>query len=67
MGILPDGSLLFAISTQKLNLYDFANFFKVQACTNALYLDGFVSKVYAPEWDRNALGGNFGVMIGSWD
>lgn len=66
VGVLPNGHVLFVISTQKVNLYDFANYFKQQGCKNALYLDGFVSKIYAPDLDENRLGGNFGVMIGSW-
>lgn len=67
VGLLPDGRLLFVISTQKVNLYHFANYFKQQACKNALYLDGFVSKIYAPDLNEHKLGGSFGVMIGSWE
>jgi uncharacterized protein YigE (DUF2233 family) len=67
VGLLPDGRLIFVISTQKVNFYNFANYFKTQGCYNALYLDGFVSKIYAPEYNVDALGGDFGVMIGSWE
>lgn len=64
VGILPNGNLLFAISKQKINFYDFATYFKQNGCQNALYLDGFVSKTYLPEKNWKQLGGNFGVIIG---
>lgn len=48
VGILPNGNVLFAISNTKVNLYVFANYFKQNACLNALYLDGFVSKLFYP-------------------
>lgn len=65
VGINEDGNVVFAISNQKVNLYDFAALFKEQLkCKNALYLDGFVSKAYIPELKRSDAGGNFGVIIG---
>lgn len=64
VGILPNGNILFAISSKEINLYDFALFFKQAGCSNALYLDGFVSKMYCPEKQQSQLEGNFGVMIG---
>jgi uncharacterized protein YigE (DUF2233 family) len=64
VGILPDGKILFAISKREINFYDFAHFFKNQGCQNALYLDGFVSRMYLPEKKWEQLDGNFGVMIG---
>ena len=64
VGILPDGKVLFAMSKKRINFYDFATYFKNQGCANALYLDGFVSKVYLPSKDWIQLKGNFGVMIG---
>lgn len=63
VGILPDGSILFAISTEKVNLYRFANFFRQNGCKNALYLDGFVSKMYCPELNIQQTDGSFGVII----
>ena len=64
VGVLPNGNLLFAMSKQKINLFDFASYFKKQGCKNALYLDGFVSKTYLPSkhW-KSSTGGNFGVII----
>jgi uncharacterized protein YigE (DUF2233 family) len=64
VGILPNGNVLFAISKQKVNFYDFATLFKQMGCKNALYLDGFVSKCYLPANGANDLGGAFGVIIG---
>ncbi len=62
-GILPDGKILFAISEDKINLYDFALWFKHKGCKNALYLDGFVSRMYLPSQGREQTDGNFGVII----
>ncbi len=64
VGLLSNGNVLFAISKEEINLYDFALFFKNEGCRNALYLDGFVSRMYCPEKKQNSLDGDFGVMIG---
>ena len=44
VGLLPDGKVLFAISKDEMNFYDFASFFRNRGCRDALYLDGFVSQ-----------------------
>lgn len=64
VGILPDNSILFAISKKEISFYDFAKYFQNKGCKNALYLDGFVSRAYIPEKNRIQTDGNFGVMIG---
>jgi len=64
VGVLPNGNLLFAMSKEKINFYDFANFFKLNSCDNALYLDGFVSRTYLPSKNWIQEDGNFGVIIG---
>jgi uncharacterized protein YigE (DUF2233 family) len=64
VGILPDGQVLFAMSKEPVNFYDFAQFFLGKGCNNALYLGGFVSRTYLPAQDWKQLDGNFGVMIG---
>jgi len=65
VGIADDGAVVFIISNERVNFYDFASLFKEQyGCKNALYLDGFVSKCHLPELQRNDKGGNFGVIIG---
>ncbi|MBX2844576.1 MAG: phosphodiester glycosidase family protein [Saprospiraceae bacterium] len=63
VGMLADGRLLFAMSKEKINFFDFATFFKENGCSNALYLDGFVSKTYLPEQGFTDLDGAFGVII----
>lgn len=64
VGILPDNKIVFAISKEKVNFYDFATYFKSLGCQNALYLDGYVSRMYFPEENRNQLDGKLGVIIG---
>lgn len=51
------------MSKQKINFYDFATFFKNKGCENALYLDGYVSRIYLPSKNWKQLDGNFGVII----
>lgn len=64
VGILSDGTILFAMSKEKINFYDFANYFKKSGCKNALYLDGFVSRTFLPEKKWTQTDGDFGVIIG---
>ena len=65
VGVISDHEIVFAISEKKVNLFDFAMLFKENLqCKNALYLDGFVSRAYIPQLNRNDIDGDFGVMIG---
>jgi uncharacterized protein YigE (DUF2233 family) len=64
VGILPDGSVLFAISKEGVTFYDFAMFFKNKGCKNALYLDGAISQMYCPEKGMLQMDEKFGVIIG---
>jgi uncharacterized protein YigE (DUF2233 family) len=64
VGILPDRRLVFAMSKDPVNFYDFAGYFKSLGCKNALYLDGFVSRTYLPGKNWIQTDGNFGVIIG---
>ncbi|MGB0850417.1 MAG: phosphodiester glycosidase family protein [Bacteroidia bacterium] len=64
VGILPNGDAIFAISHKRINFYEFASFFNNQGCKNALYLDGFVSRVYPPISNDTDLDMTFGVIIG---
>lgn len=65
VGILPNGNILFAISLEPVNFYDFAEFFRNMRCENALYLDGFVSRMYLPERGYKHIDkSTFGVIIG---
>ncbi len=63
VGILKDGRILFVISKDRVNLYNFADYFRKRGCKNALYLDGYVSKAYIPQRNIDQRGGNFGVII----
>jgi len=62
--VLEDNRIIFAISRKMVNFYDFALYFKNLGCLNALYLDGFVSRMYLPEKKLEQLGGDFGVILG---
>ena len=64
VGILPDGQVLLAMSSAKINFYDFAEYFRKAGYRQALYLDGFVSRTYAPAAAWNQLDDDFGVIIG---
>lgn len=63
VGLLPDGRVVFAISRVPMNFHDFATWFAQQGCRDALYLDGFVSKVYFPEQGLMDLDGELGVLV----
>ena len=63
VGILPSGKLLFAISKEPIRFYDFANFFKKEGCRSALYLDGFVSRIYLPSQGITNQDFIFGIII----
>lgn len=65
VGIMPDGKVVFVISkSNQTNFYDFAAIFKEKfGCSNALYLDGAISKMYLKENRQEEAGGDFGVMI----
>lgn len=64
VGLLPDGQVVFVMSKQPVNFYDFARYFQQLGCRQALYLDGFVSRTYLPEQRWVQTDGDFGVMIG---
>lgn len=63
VGVLASGKLLFAISKEPIRFYDFANFFKKAGCKNALYLDGFVSRIYLPSKGITNQDFIFGIII----
>jgi uncharacterized protein YigE (DUF2233 family) len=64
VGILKNGNVVFVMSKNEVNFYNFASIFKELGCTKALYLDGFVSRAYYPEGNWIQKDGDFGVMIG---
>jgi uncharacterized protein YigE (DUF2233 family) len=61
VAILKDGRVLMAISQQEVTFLEFAQFFKDQGCTNALFLDGVVSESYTKGQPMTY--GWFGVII----
>jgi len=64
VGVISSHLIVFAISRQEVNFFDFAQFFRDRlGCEDALYLDGVISKMYAPPLGRNDLGGQLGPMI----
>ncbi|HVE59128.1 MAG TPA: phosphodiester glycosidase family protein [Pyrinomonadaceae bacterium] len=65
--VTRDEHVVFAISRREVNFYDFAEYFKKLGCRNALFLDGFVSRMYAPEQNIAQTDGDFGVIIGITD
>lgn len=65
VGLIDEDHLVFIISNQPVNFYDFAMLFRDYfGCQNALYLDGAISDMYLPELKREYLNGNFGPIIG---
>ena len=47
-----------------MNFYDFASFFRdVLKCSSALYLDGVISRMYAPEIGKLDTSGDFAGMF----
>ena len=53
VGVDREGRVVFAISDQPVNFHDFATLFRDRLdAPNALYLDGSISAMYAPELNR---------------
>jgi uncharacterized protein YigE (DUF2233 family) len=54
VGVAADGKAVFAVSDGPVRFYDFATLFRdVLGCRNALFLDGSISSLYVPDWQRN--------------
>ena len=59
-------SVIFVISDTPVTLYAFARFFRDRLkAENALYLDGSISRLYAPELKRNDDGARMGPIVGA--
>ena len=67
VGVKKDGTVVFAVSTEPVNFFDFAGFFRQQGCINALYLDGSISRTYLPPAGLDQRNGVLGVLIGVAD
>jgi uncharacterized protein YigE (DUF2233 family) len=66
VGTSTDGtSATFVISDDPVNFHTFARYFRdVVGVPNALYLDGSVSRLYAPELGRDDIGFQLGPIVG---
>lgn len=67
VGVSEDGTrAVFVISNQAVNFYSFARFFRdALGLPNALYLDGSISRLYAPSLGRHDGGFPMGPIIGT--
>ena len=67
VGVSADGTTaVFAISNDPVNFHAFARLFRDGLkLPNALYFDGKISRLYAPELGRNDLGFPMGPIIGT--
>ncbi|MEZ5892530.1 MAG: phosphodiester glycosidase family protein [Parvularculaceae bacterium] len=65
VGVTAAGEIVFVLSDSPVRFYDFARFFRDELKTpNALYLDGTISRIFAPELQRNDPGAEMGPIIG---
>ena len=66
VGTSADGKLaIFVIANQPVTFYDFARFFRdFLDLPNALYLDGKVSRLHAPQINRSDFGFQLGPIVG---
>lgn len=62
---IAGGQVYFVISTKPVNFYEFASFFKDELkCSDALYLDGVVSAIYAADTKFNNQTTPLGPLLG---
>lgn len=67
VGVSADGTrAVFAISNDSVNFHAFARLFRDElGLPNALYLDGSISRLYAPELSRHDAGFPMGPIVGT--
>jgi uncharacterized protein YigE (DUF2233 family) len=66
VGVREDGTVLAVISDRSVNFHTFARMFRdVLETPNALYFDGNVSRLYAPELGRHDPGFPMGPILGT--
>jgi len=64
VGVRGQHEVAFVISRAPVNFHDFGSFFRdVLACPDALYLDGSISGMYAPQADRHDVGLRYVGML----
>lgn len=65
VGVTAQGEVIFVLADSPVNFYDFASYFRdVLKTPNALYLDGTISRFYAPALGRNDPGAAMGPIVG---
>ncbi|MGB3466012.1 MAG: phosphodiester glycosidase family protein [Cyclobacteriaceae bacterium] len=66
VGIINDRKVVFVISNEPVNFYEFSQLFRdFFHCDEALYLDGVISQIYAPELGTiQHSGSGFGPILG---
>jgi uncharacterized protein YigE (DUF2233 family) len=65
VGVRADGAVVFALADTPVTFYEFASFFRDHlGCPDALYLDGTISRLYAPDLGRNDPGLAMGPIVG---
>lgn len=66
VGVARDGKTAYlVISNRPVNFYDFGRLFRdVLKTPNALYFDGKISRLYAPDLRRNDFGFQMGPIVG---
>lgn len=66
VGVSADGqTVYFAISDGAVTFYEFATLFHDEiGVPNALFLDGQVSRIFAPDLNRNEIGADLGPIVG---
>ena len=65
VGVTGNGRLVAAMSNDEVNFHQFARLFRdVLMTPNALFLDGTISRLYAPDLGRHDLGFPMGPMLG---
>lgn len=65
VGVTEDGTFIAAISNRPVNFHQFARLFRdVLGTPNALYMDGKVSRLYAPDLNRHDFGLPMGPILG---
>lgn len=65
VGVTNDGALVAAISNERVNFHLFARLFRDGlSAPNALFLDGNISRLFAPGLKRSDIGFPMGPMLG---
>ncbi|MEM7718055.1 MAG: phosphodiester glycosidase family protein [Pseudomonadota bacterium] len=65
VGVTADGTLVAAISNERVNFHHFGRLFRdALGSPNALFLDGTISRLYAPGLERRDIGFPMGPILG---